>query len=78
MERAMEELTMSAPQEDLTGMWADWSGSPRQVIGPCPSPYDDLWRIRYPTDLPGLKSGEFILLHWTRTTAQPIAADGAK
>jgi len=62
---------MSEPQEDLTGMWLD-VGSPRQVLGPCASPYDDIWRVRYPSGLPGLKSSEFIRLNWMR-----VPTDGA-
>ena len=71
MERAMEELTMSAPQEDLTGAWLDAKGEPRQVLDREEFPYDTVWRVQLPGRRVQFTGGEFICLNWTRVSTNP-------
>ena len=57
---------MSVPQEDLTGMWVDTKGKPRQVLDRARYPYDNVWNTRFPDGHYQLTSEEFIRLNWTR------------
>ena len=66
---------MSAPQEDLTGMWTDTNGTPRQVLANAGWPYEEVWRTQWPDGREGFSSGSFIRLNWTRFS---VATDGAK